>query len=163
MYQWLTTTNWPLNVSFSFTGQAWVLIWLVPSPWARSSFKQRPRLYPERACVPSTHIPKPVWFSHQVVSDSLQPQGLQHARLPGPSTSPRIWPGSCPLNWWCHPTIISIVTLFSFYLQSFPASGSFPKSQLFASGGQSIGASASAPVLPKNIQGWFSLLLLNLL
>ena len=89
MYQWLTTTNWALNVSFSFTGQAWVFIWLVPCPWARSSFKQRPRFYPERACVPSTHIPKPVLlFSHQVVSDSLQPQELKHARLLCPWDSP---------------------------------------------------------------------------
>ena len=81
-------------------------------------------------------------FSCQVMSSSSRPHGLQHARPPCPSPSPRVCPSLCPLNWWCHPTISSSVTLF-FCLQSFPASGSFPVSQLFASAGQSIGASAS--------------------
>ena len=94
-------------------------------------------------------------LSCQVMSDSLRPHGLQHTRFPCPSPSPRVCPSSCPLNWCCHPTIFSSVTLFSFCLQSFSASGSFPMSWLFASGGQNIGASASAPVLPMNIQGWF--------
>ena len=98
-----------------------------------------------------------VQFRCSVVSDSLQPHEVQHTRPPCPSLSPRDCPSSYPLNWWCHPTISSSVTLFSFYLQSFPASGSFPISQFFTSGGQSIGASASAPVLPMNIQGWFPL------
>ena len=89
-------------------------------------------------------------FSHQVVSDSLQPHGPQHSRLHCPSLSPRICSNSCPLNGWCHPTISSSVTLFS-CPQSFLASGSFPKCWLFASGGQSIAVSASAPVLPMNI------------
>ena len=93
-------------------------------------------------------------LSCQVMSDSLRPHGLQHTRFPCPSPSPRVCPSSCPLNWCCHPTIFSSVTLF-FCLQSFSASGSFPMSWLFASGGQNIGASASAPVLPMNIQGWF--------
>ena len=96
-------------------------------------------------------------FSHLVLSDSLQPHGLQHARLPGPSLSPGVCSNSCPLSWWCHPTISSSATPFSSCLQSFPASGSFPMSWFFASGGQSIGASASASVLPLNIQGWFPL------
>ena len=74
-----------------------------------------------------------------------------------PSPSPRVCPSSCPLNQWCHPTISSSVALFSFCLQSFPASGSFPMSQQFTSGGQSIGAPATASVLPMNIQGWFPL------
>ena len=91
----------------------------------------------------------------QVMSDSLRPHGLQHAMLPCPSPSPGMCPNSCPLNWWCYPTISSSVVHFSFCLQSFPASRSFPMSQLFESGGQSIGASASASVLPKSIQGWF--------
>ena len=86
---------------------------------------------------------------------TLWPHGLQHARLPCPLPSPGVCPRSCPLNRWCHPTISSFVALFSFCLQCFPASGSFPVSQLFTSGGQSIGASASASVLPMNIQGWF--------
>ena len=76
------------------------------------------------------------------------------ARLPGPSPSPGVWPRSCPLNQWCHPTISSSVALFSFCFQSFPTSGSFPVSQLFSSGGQSIGASFSASVLTMSIQGW---------
>ena len=93
--------------------------------------------------------------SCSVVSDSLQPHGLQHARLPRPSPSSRACSNSCPLSWWCHPTISSSVVPFSSRLQSFPASGFFPISQLFPSGGQSIGASAW--VLPMNIQGWFPL------
>ena len=86
---------------------------------------------------------------------TLRPHGLQHARLPFSPTSPGACSNSCPLSWWCHPTISSSVVPFSFCLQSFPASGSFPMSQLFASGGQSIGASVS--VLPMHIQGWFPL------
>ena len=93
-----------------------------------------------------------------VMSNYLQPHELQHARLPCPSPSPRYCPSSCPLSWWCHPTISSSVIPFSSYLQSFPASGSFPVSWLFASGGQSIEvASVSASVLPMNIQDWFLL------
>ena len=96
-------------------------------------------------------------FSHSVMSDSLWPHGLQHARPPCPSPSPRACSNSCLSSQWCHPTISSSVVPFSSCLQSFPASGSFPMSRLFISGGQSIGASASAPVLPVNIQGWFPL------
>ena len=91
------------------------------------------------------------------MSYCLGPHGLQHARLPCPSPTPRACSNSCPLSWWCHPTISSSVFPFFSYLQSFPASGSFPVSQFFASGGQSIGASASASVLPMNIQDWFPL------
>ena len=83
--------------------------------------------------------------------------GLQHARLPCPSPTPRACPNSCPLSQWCHPPISSSVILFSSCLQSFPASGSFPFSQFFASGGQSIGVSASTSVLPMNIQDWLPL------
>ena len=82
-------------------------------------------------------------FDCSVVSDSLQRHGLQHSRLSGPSPSPRACSNSCPLNQWCHPTISSSVVPFSSCFQSFPASGSFPISSLFSSGGQSIGASAS--------------------
>ena len=95
-------------------------------------------------------------FSHSVVSNSLQPHGLQHTRLPCPSLSPGVCSNSYPLSWWCHPAILSSIFPFS-CLQSFPASGSFLMSRLFASGGQSIGASASALVLPMNIQDWFCL------
>ena len=80
---------------------------------------------------------------------------LQHTRLPCPSPTPRACSNSCPLSWWCHPTISSSVIPFSYCLQSFPASGSFPMSQFFASGSQRIGASASASVLPMNNQDWF--------
>ena len=93
-------------------------------------------------------------FSLSVMSESLQIQGLQQARLPCPSTTPGAYSNLCLLSWWCHPTISSSVVPFSSSLQSFPTSGSFPMSHLFASGGQSIGVSASASVLPMNIQDW---------
>ena len=86
---------------------------------------------------------------------TLRPHGVQHARLPCPSPTPRTCSDSCPSSRWCHPTISSSVVPFSFQLQSFPASGFFPMSQFFASGGQSIGVSASASVLPITIQDWF--------
>ena len=94
---------------------------------------------------------------------SLQPHGLQHARPLCPSPSPRACSNSCPSHQWCHPTISSSVIPFSSCLQYFWASGSFPMSRLFTSGGQSIGASVSASVLPMNIQGWFPLGLTNLI
>ena len=94
---------------------------------------------------------KLVQFSHSVSSDWLLPHGLQHARLPCPSPTPGVCWSSCPLSWWCHPTISSSVILFS-CLQSFPALGSFLMSQFFESCGQSIGVSALASVLPMNIQ-----------
>ena len=96
-----------------------------------------------------------VQFSHSVMSDSLQLHGLHHARPPCPSPIPRVYSNSCPLSPWCHPTISSSVLPFSSRLQSFPASGSFPMSKFFTSSDQSIGVSASASVLPMNIQDWF--------
>ena len=96
-------------------------------------------------------------FSHSVMSDSLLPHELQHARLPCPSPLPRVCSNSCSLSWWCHPTILSSVIPFSSCLQCFCESGSILMSQLFASGSQSIRASASASVLPMNIQDWFPL------
>jgi len=98
-----------------------------------------------------------VQFRRSVVSDSLQPHQLQHARPPCPSPTPKVYPNLCPLSRWCHPTISSSVIPFSSSLQSFPASGSFPMSQFFTSGGQSVGVSASTSVLPMNIQNWFPL------
>ena len=98
-----------------------------------------------------------VQFSRSVMSNSLQPHGLQHARPPSPSPTPRVHPNSCPSSRWCHPAISSSVVPFSSCPQSFPASGSFQMSQLFASGGQSIGLSVSASVLPMNTQDWFPL------
>ena len=89
-----------------------------------------------------------------IVTDSLQAHELQHARPPYPSPTPRVYSNSCPWSRWCHPTISSSVFPFSSGLQTFPASGSFQMSQLFASGGQSIGVSTSTSVLPMNIQDW---------
>ena len=97
-----------------------------------------------------------VQFNHSVMSDSLWPHGLQHARPPCPSPTTGVYPNSCSLSQWYHPTISSSVVPFS-CLQSFPALGSFQMSQLFISGGQSIGVSASTSVLPMNIQDWFPL------
>ena len=93
-------------------------------------------------------------FSHPVVSDSLWPHGLQHARPPCLSPTPGVYSNSCPLNRWCHPTISFFVVPFSSWVQSFSASGSFPMSKFFKSDGQSIGISASASVLPMNTQDW---------
>ena len=105
----------------------------------------------------STHVAdmfSSVQFSRSVMSDSLWPHGLQHARPPCSSPTPRVYPNSCPLSWWCHPTISSSAVPFSYCPQSFPASESFQMSQLFASGGQSIGVSDSTSVLPINTQDW---------
>ena len=103
-----------------------------------------------------------VWFSRSVMSDFLQPHGLQHARPPCPSPTPRAYPNSCPLSRWCHPTISSSIVPLSSCPQSFPASGSFQMSQHFTSGGQSIGVSASASMntqdwSPLGWTGWISL------
>ena len=106
----------------------------------------------------SWSIYKLLLFSFSVTPDSLSPQGLQHTRPPHPLPSPGVCSDSCRLSWWCHPTIASCVVP-SFCLQSFPASGSFWMSWLFASDGQSFRASAS--VFPKNVQGWFPLGLTN--
>ena len=95
-----------------------------------------------------------IQFSHSVVSDSLVPHGLQHARPSCLSPTPRVHPNPCPLSQWCHPIISSSVIPFSSCPQSFPESGSFPVSQLFASGGQRIGVSMSTSVLPRNTQDW---------
>ena len=98
-----------------------------------------------------------VQFSCSVMSDSLGPHGLQHTRLPRPSPTPRAYSNSCPSHGRCHPTISSSVIPFSSCLQSFPTSRSFQRIQFFVSGGQSIGISASASILPMNIQDWFPL------
>ena len=98
-----------------------------------------------------------VQFSCSVVSDSLRPHELQHARPPCPSPTPGVHPDPCPLSRWCHPAISSSVIPFSFCPQTLPALGSFPMSQLFTSGGQRTGVSALASVLPMNTQDWFPL------
>ena len=95
-----------------------------------------------------------IQFSCSVVSDSLGPHGLHYTRPPCPSPTPRVYPNSCPLSRWCHPTSSSSVVPFSTCPQSFPASGPLQMSQLFATGGQSIGVNASTSVLPVNTQDW---------
>ena len=117
--------------------------------WAVAQFLEIPTLPQNSWNIRPTHS---VQFS-----DSLWPHGLQHARPSCPSLITGTYSNSCPSGWWCHPTISSSVVPFSSHLQSFPASGSFPMSQFFASGGQGIGVSASASVLPMNIQDWFPL------
>ena len=112
--------------------------------------------------IPSVVLTWTIWahsfqFSCSVISDSLQLLAVQHARLPCLSPTPGACSNSCPSSQWCHPTLSSSVVPFSSCLQSFPASGSFPRNQFFTSGGQSIGVSVSASVLPKNIQDWFPL------
>ena len=106
---------------------------------------------------PQNGIASSIQFSHSVVSNSFWPHGLQHAGPPCPSPTPGACSNSCPSSQWWHPTISSSVVPVSSRLQSFPASGSFQMSQFFTSGGQSIGVSASASVLPINIQHWFPL------
>ena len=100
------------------------------------------------------HLPLCIQFSHSVVSDSLWPHKLQHTRPPCPSPIPRVHPNPSPSSRWCHPTILSSVVPFSSCPQSYPASGSFPVSQFFTSGGQSIGVSASTSMLPMNTKDW---------
>ena len=116
--------------------------------------------FSKRICFLSLYNKLPqtsVQFSHSVVSNSMWPHGLQHTRPPCPSPTPGVYSNSCPLTWWCHTTVSSSVIPFSPCLQSFPASGSFLRGWLFTSGGQSIAASASASVVPMNIQDWFPL------
>ena len=127
------------------------------------------KLFTSKICIPIFYMNHIKYFFHlavqqrlahcksiisSVVSGSLWPHGLQCTRPPCPSPTPRAY-SNCPLSWWCHLTISSSVVPFSSHLQSFPASGSFQMSQFFASGGQNIAVSASASVLPMNIQDWF--------
>ena len=116
-----------------------------------------------RVCSDACNVSRSVQFSHSVVSSSLWPHGLQHARLPFASPSPEACSNLCRLSWWCHPTISSSVVSFSSCLQSFPASWSFLMSWPFASWDQSIGPSASASVLLMNIQDRFPLGLTGLI
>ena len=114
----------------------------------------RPVIWTFEDCIPICSSPYSVQFSCSVMPNSLQPHELQHARPPCPSPTPGVHPNPGPLSRWCHPTISFSVIPFSSYPQSFPASGFFQISQLFASGGQSIGVSASTSVLPMKTQDW---------
>ena len=123
---------------------------LAPLPYIAWNFNSYPYCQPLKVPIQFSSVQ----FSHSVVSNSLWTHEWQHARPPCPSPTPRVHPNPCPLSWWCHPAISSSVVPFSTCPQSFPASGSFQMSQLFASDGQSIGVSASTSVLPMNIQDW---------
>ena len=125
--------------------------WKHPERCVQHSFPELP------SGLSSIRLLGSVQFNRSVVSDSLQPHGLQHARPPCPSPTPGVYPNSCALSQWCHPTISSSVVPFSSHLHSFPALGSFQMSQFLTSGGQSTGVSTSASVLPMNIQDWFPL------
>ena len=128
--------------------------------WVAISFSRgssQPRDCTQVSCTVRQILYYSVQFRCSVVSNSLQPHGLYHASPLCPSPTPRVYSNSCSLSQWCHPTISSSVLPFSFCLQSFPASGSFQMSRFFTWGGQSIGVSASASVLPMNIQDWFPL------
>ena len=131
---------------FPFHKRETFLLWLISYHTGIRLFRTPP--YPRK------HLSS-VQFSRSVMPDSLPPHRLQHSRLPCPSPTPGACSDSCLLSQWSHPAISSSVIPFSSWLQSFPVSGSFQTSQFFASGGQSIGVSASASVLPMNIQDWF--------
>ena len=149
------------------SGNSLVIQWLGPGSilgqgtffWCSMAKKKKKKLLPPEFLVHKfyRHWHCSFQSSHSVVSNYLWSHGLQHARPPCPSPTPRAYSNSRPLGRWCHPIISPSVTPFSSCLQSFPVSGSFPKSQFFASGGQSIVASASASVLTMNIQDWFPL------
>ena len=124
---------------------------LIAIPFSRAHLVSNP--YTHTHTHTHTHISS-VQFSHSFVSDFLRPHESQHNRPPCPSPTPRVYPNSCPPSWWYHPAISSSVIPFSSCPQSLPASGSFPMSHLFAWGGQSIGVSDSASVLPTNTQKW---------
>ena len=139
---------------------------VVPTTWWETLASISP---PTSAKDTSRHWDTGKWHSfssvqfHSVVSNSLWPHGLQHTRPPCLPPTPGVNSNSCPLSLWCHPMISSSVVHFSSHLQSFPASGSFPISQFFISGGRGTGVSASVSVLPVNIQGWFPLRLTGLI
>ena len=144
--------SYPIRVAYPFSnGSSWPRNWAVVFCTAGRFL--------------SAELLSSVQFSCSVVSDSLRPHELQHARPPCPSPTPGVYPNLCPSSQWCHPAISSSVIPFSSYPQSLPASGSFPMSQLFTSGGQSTGVSAAASVFPMNTQhrsplgwtGWISL------
>ena len=143
-----------------------ILAWRIPwteALWVAQSRTRLSHFTFTRIGYQSSIYPFSQFSSLSQLCPTLQPHGLQHARLPCPSPTPGDCSNSCPLGWWCHPTISSSVFPFSSCLQPFPASGSFPMSQFLISGGQSIGASASASVLPMNIQDSFPLGLTGLI
>ena len=148
-----------INTPISCSSLSQISYWYFPLAMPPESRGLRSLLiqFKQTSASSSTSRISLVQFSHSVISDSSRPHKLLYTRPPCPSTTPRSCSNSCPLSGWCHPTISSSVVPFSSCLQPFPASGAFPMSQFFILGGQSIGVSASASVLPMNIQDWFSL------
>ena len=140
----------PLSMGFS-RQESWRGL-----PFPSPGYLSNPGIKPRSPALQAASLPTElqVQFSRSVVSNSLRPHELQHARPPCPSPTAEVHPNPCPLSRWCHPTISSSVIPFSSCPQSFPALGSFQMSQLFASGGQSIGVAASKSVLPMNTQDW---------
>ena len=126
----------------------------IANSWNHFRYLRRKSLMSRNKMLYCIHNDQSVQFSHSVVSDSLRPHELQHAKPPCPSTTPGVHSNSCPSSRWCHPAISSFVVPFSSCPKSLPSSGSFPMSQLFAWGSQSIGVSALASVRPKNTQDW---------
>ena len=137
--KWIVSSEWCLQFKLRLQGFQWILLIFIHISLLSSLWQ---------------YIFSSVQFSHSVVSDSLQPHELQHARLPCPSPTPGVHPNSCASSRWCHPANSSSVIPFSSCPQSLPASGSFPMNELFALGGQSIGVAASASVLPMYTQDW---------
>ena len=148
-FQW-GFISWPTDGHLLAASSYGLSSWQV---W-RESFGASISSYKDISVIGQFPLMISVQFSRSVMSDSLQPHGLQHTRPPCPSPTPRHYPNSPPSSWRCHPTISSSVAPFSSFPQSFPASRSFPMSQFFASGGQSIRVSASTSVLPMNTQDW---------
>ena len=154
----MVVTFWELRLLVSWKGSRLSILWKNLLKKTGYEFPFLLNVHLTTQFLPVSSIPAlSVQFSCSVVSDYLQPCGLQHARLPCPPPTPAACSNSRPSSWWCHPTVSSSVVPFSSRLQSFPALESFQVSRFFASGGQSIGISASASVLPVNIQDWFPL------
>ena len=146
-HKWISTIE-PPNITWFVVVQFLSDTWLWANPW---TIVHQP---PRSSSMSQTQFSSVESFSRV---RTLRPHALQHARVPCPSPTLGACSNSCPSSQWCHPTILSSVVPFSSCLQSFPASGSFPMSLFFTSGGQSIKVSASAPVIPMNIQDWFPL------
>ena len=140
----MSATVWQLEHSLAWPLRDWNENWPFPDLWPLLSFPNLLAYLGITFTAPSFQF---IQFSQSVVTDSLRPHEPQHTRPPCPSPTPRVYPNPCPWSRWCHPTISSSVVSFSSCPQSFPASGSFLMSQLFTSGGQSIGVSASTSVL----------------
>ena len=155
----LTYSVWPgkSRASLFFHLRLYGLVFTKPCIASHGTFLKSGCVFPSRRPWVISVALILLLFSRQVMSNSLQPHGLRHARFPCPSETPGVCSDSCPLSWWSHPTISSSVAPFSSCPQSFPALGSFPMTQFFASCGKSFGALASASVLPMNIQSWFPL------